>query len=127
MNISLLSNATPRISECYFHRRTRSIADLVLLNNYDMLITRINVPIQYRMAGLGSKILREICKDADRQRVNLVVEPVASGGLTQKSLTDWYERHGFVWVENGVMYRRFRAPLVEWEVDKDIERTRNDV
>lgn len=59
------------------------------------VITRINVMEQFRGQGLGTKILEEILKDADDEGVILFLEPQASGGLSQKKLEAWYERHGF--------------------------------
>lgn len=52
---------------------------------------------RYRGQGFGTKILNMILEDADKEGVILILEPVASGGLTNNELVAWYERHGFDW------------------------------
>jgi GNAT superfamily N-acetyltransferase len=119
-----------KISTCYYHEGSRSIADLCLLANGWMLITRINVPRKSRGARLGSRILNEILRDADRFGVTLVLEPVPSDGLKIKALSDWYERNGFTWINKGMMLRTPRTDRTLGElsnVDAEIKRTRNDV
>ena len=77
-----------------------AIADLVRWpneNSKNYIVTRINVMERYRGLGLGSQILKEILDDADKEGVVLFIEPSASGGLSQKELEEWYERHGFTW------------------------------
>lgn len=59
------------------------------------IITRINVMIKYRGEGYGTEILNQIIADADAEKVTLLLEPSASGGLSQAELVNWYERHGF--------------------------------
>lgn len=59
------------------------------------VITRINVMERYRGQGYGSKILNMILEDADKEGVVLFLEPTPSGGLSEKELKAWYERHGF--------------------------------
>lgn len=61
------------------------------------VITRINVMEQYRGQGYGTRILNMILEDADKEGKRLLLEPVPSGGLDQKELEAWYERHGFTW------------------------------
>ena len=80
---------------CYFHKATRSIADLNVIDSGEYLITRINVPSSSRGKGIGSIILDEICLDADENGVTLKLEVIPSGGLTFHDLTRWYERRGF--------------------------------
>ena len=79
----------------YFDTATRTVADLVELAPSYYLITRINVPRESRRSGSGSKILREILKDADAEGATLEIHPMPSGGLTRKQLISWYERYGF--------------------------------
>lgn len=59
-------------------------------------ISRINVPAQWRGRGFGTELLKQILADADAEEVPLMLEPVATGGLTAHQLEKWYERHGFV-------------------------------
>lgn len=61
------------------------------------VITRINVMERFRNQGYGAKILDMILKDADGEKVTLFLQPVASGGLDEKELINWYERHGFIY------------------------------
>jgi len=61
------------------------------------VITRINVMERYRGKGYGRKILDLILADADNEGVIVYLEPVATGGLDQEELEQWYERRGFTW------------------------------
>jgi ribosomal protein S18 acetylase RimI-like enzyme len=91
---------TPSIKNCYVDFETRSIADLTGIGEMvpgTMTITRINVPVEHRGKGHGSKILRRICNAADRYQVKLTLEVMPSGGLNYEQLVDWYHRYGFVW------------------------------
>ncbi len=79
----------------YFNATSRAIADLVEVAPGYYLITRINVPRESRRKGLGSKLLREILKDADTEGATLEIHPVSSDGPTRRQLISWYERHNF--------------------------------
>lgn len=80
----------------YIDRESRSIADLILNEEEKTaLITRINVPEIHRGKGSGSKLLKEICEDADREEFILKLYVSPSGGLSGKELVKWYQRHGF--------------------------------
>lgn len=59
-------------------------------------ISRINVPYRARGNGYGSQILKQIIDDADSERVDLCLLPVATGGLKTDVLIAWYKRNGFV-------------------------------
>lgn len=61
------------------------------------IINRINVPEAFRGQGHGSTLLKQILADADREKVTLLLEPVATGrnGLAQRDLIKWYKRYGF--------------------------------
>ena len=84
----------------YLDQNTRSIADLVEIDPNLYLVTRINVPTASRAKGFGSKLLREIIEDADREGTTLEIHPVPSGGMTRKELISWYRRHGFQWEQS---------------------------
>lgn len=119
-----------KIATCYYHEESRSISDLALLHNGWMLITRINVPVKSRGTGLGTRILNEVLRDADRFGVTLCLEPMPSGGMTFKSLRDWYERNGFVSINPHMMVRIPRTDRTLGElsnVDREIKRTKNYV
>lgn len=61
------------------------------------IITSIDVRPDHRGQGAGSRLLRDIIADADREGVNLYlsVDADSSGGLSNQQLRDWYMRHGF--------------------------------
>ena len=73
-----------------------AIADLVseMVPN-TLTITRINVPSAHRGNGHGSKLLDQICADADREEIRLSLEIFPSGSLDYDELKEWYIRHGF--------------------------------
>ena len=92
---------------CYILFEQRSIADLVapgeLTQNWT--ITRINVPKEFRNKGYGTKLLKLILDDADRDMITLQLEPSPSDGLNYKQLVAWYKRYGFKITLNGYMKR----------------------
>jgi GNAT superfamily N-acetyltransferase len=59
-------------------------------------IHRISVPVSWRGQGYGSKLLKMITDDADREKVILSLAILPSGGLNYEQLQAWYERNGFV-------------------------------
>lgn len=72
-----------------------AVADLIQMNPSRMLITRINVPAKYRGSGVGSQLLSEICSAADTDHIELILEVMSSGDLSDEELVDWYSRYGF--------------------------------
>lgn len=92
------------MKNCYVDEEHISIADLCDYYGKGLVITRINVPSQYRGNGYGSALLKQIVKDADTDRVSLFLEILPSGGLNYTQLKSWYGRYGFQpW--NGIMRR----------------------
>jgi ribosomal protein S18 acetylase RimI-like enzyme len=88
-----------------------AIADVSEIGTGLFLINRINVPQEHRGKGYGTQILDQILKDADQERVTLVLEVYASdmrGIMTKDKLIEWYRRHGFHMVNHaqGLMERR---------------------
>lgn len=70
-------------------------------------ISRINVPHLHRGKGLGSKLLKMITDDADKEGIILFLSPVPTGGLDYDDLCEWYKRNGFDWdEERPIMVRR---------------------
>lgn len=70
---------------CYMNQSTRTIADtipgeLIGMDLNTVVISRINVPMQYRGKGHGRTILKRILEDADREGITLCLEPLPSGG-----------------------------------------------
>jgi GNAT superfamily N-acetyltransferase len=82
-----------------------AIADVMPLVTGGHYVNRINVPQRFRGKGYGSRLLNMILEDADNERTMLVLEPSASGGLSQEDLIEWYQRHGFVFRSKGVLLR----------------------
>ena len=67
-------------------------------------IGSFNVDKDFRGWGLGSKVLRALCKSADHYNLAIELEP---GGEDSEAyrLVPWYERHGFEW-KSGFMRRK---------------------
>lgn len=82
----------------YIDFKTRSIADVStgVLSQEWAWIHRINVPASHRGKGIGSKLLREICADADSENTELRLVVSPSGDLNFTDLYEWYSRYGFI-------------------------------
>ena len=82
---------------CYVDYETRTIADLLPPHELTpgWCISRINVPAEHRGEGHGSKMLKRIIADADRENIALWLDVVPSGPLDFWQLTNWYKRYGF--------------------------------
>jgi len=72
-----------------------AIADLSLQPDGAWYINRINVPEEFRGKGYGTRLLKQVLQDADAEGAILLLDPVPSGGLSRRELTDWYLRYGF--------------------------------
>jgi predicted GNAT family N-acyltransferase len=72
-----------------------AIADLCDYYGEGWIITRINVPMQFRGKGFGSELLKQICSDADKEKQTLFLEIQSSDGLSYRELEEWYLRYGF--------------------------------
>ena len=59
------------------------------------IITRINVPKEFRGQGIASKLLRECCQKADQAGTMLFLEIAPSDGLGYDALVAFYTRYGF--------------------------------
>jgi GNAT superfamily N-acetyltransferase len=70
------------------------------------LITRINVPREYRQQGYGRAMLKAACAEADEAGITLFIEalPYADSLMDTDALTSWYERAGFA-VHGGILRR----------------------
>ncbi|MFJ3634633.1 GNAT family N-acetyltransferase [Streptomyces sp. NPDC090112] len=60
------------------------------------ILTEIAVWEEHRGKGWASELLRQICQEADREGLTLLlsVEP-GPRGLSYEALAAWYRRHGF--------------------------------
>ncbi len=71
-----------------------AIADLMPFRK-GYLLTRINVPREFRGNGIGTKLLKLILEDADRTCSIIYVHPSASEPEWQELLVAWYMKFGF--------------------------------
>lgn len=97
------------MKNCFVDFEYNAIADLTpefVPNTWT--ITRINVPKPSRGKGIGTKLLNEICAEADRNKVTLTLEIMPSGDLDYGALHAWYLRHGFKDSRKyiGILFRR---------------------
>lgn len=93
-----------------------AIADVIPFRD-GKIITRMNVPVQFRRKGFGRELLRSILDAADEEKVILYLEVASSGEMGNKVLEDWYSRRGFEYQTDGIWKRR--PALKAWElIDK---------
>lgn len=79
------------------------------------LISRINVPREYRGQGIGTELLERVLEEADIEEVNLVLEILPfSDGPDYEVLHAWYSKHGFREMgPNGYFWRPHNPVEVE--------------
>ena len=76
-------------------------------------LARITVYPSYRGRGYGTRMLKRILADADREGVELRLYVCGGNGLTDEQLTAWYKRYGFT-VRNALMMERLpKQPMKE--------------
>lgn len=91
------------LENCYISQLSLSSIAIADLCDYGglvggaegLILTRINVPREYRGKGEGTDLLKRILADADRDKVTLYLEISPSDGLNWEQLEAWYLRHGF--------------------------------
>ena len=86
------------MKSCY--TKLLSPVRLAVLDNCDYygigrIITRVNVPKEFRGKGVASQLLDECCKDADNEQVILYLEIYPSDGLGYDELEAFYMRRNF--------------------------------
>lgn len=59
-------------------------------------LSDIYTHISCRRLGVGERMLKAICAQADEQKVTLELVVCAGTGVTDDVLHRWYARHGFV-------------------------------
>lgn len=89
-----------------------AIADLTMVDDETWELNRINVPMQSRGLGHGTRLLRRVLADADQEGVTLVLYPFPSGALDYKTLVAWYRRNGFDFAGAPDESQMFRRPRV---------------
>jgi GNAT superfamily N-acetyltransferase len=82
------------------------------------LITRVEVNRRHRGKGVASRLLDEVCADADRERATLLlaIEPDGTG-LGFEELEAFYRRRGFIRWNPGDETSFVRDPKVVAHVD----------
>lgn len=103
--MSVKSCYTVRCSDIHI-----AILDCCDYYNRGMIITRINVPQQYRKMGHGAALLKQCLYDADESNTILFLEVLASGEMGRDELIEWYKRYGFRDI-GGIMRRIPRRSL----------------
>lgn len=83
-----------------------AILDLIKKSEYSYIISRINVPENYRNLKHGSDLLDQCIKDADTENVTLSLYIYPSGSLNFTELKRWYERRNFIQVSWGFWERQ---------------------
>lgn len=68
----------------------------------------IGVGMRFRGFGWGSRILKQVCQDADHEGTTLwlVICADSDGALNDCELEQWYGRHGFVRSQGSLYYKR---------------------
>lgn len=73
------------------------------------LITSLGVPVKNRRKGHGTRMLRKVCAQADREGAILCLSVADDGtGMGDLALRLWYAKHGFIPIdpyEPNSMYR----------------------
>lgn len=72
------------------------------------VVNRVIVPRGRRGSGVGTRLMREVLADADREGVTLALEVQPYESARRDDLVRWYEGLGFAWARRGVgmMVRR---------------------
>lgn len=90
----------------YVDGETNSIADLVQLEPYRYLLTRIVVPTEHRHKGVATKLLERIITQIDEHAMELEVHPVPYDDTVDRDkLIAWYHKNGFVQQPDGRLIR----------------------
>lgn len=61
-------------------------------------VNRVSVPPKHHREGIGTELMREICRDADEAQVKLFLFAAPYGhtqGMNHLQLQRWYEQFGF--------------------------------
>jgi GNAT superfamily N-acetyltransferase len=85
--------------ECYSIKLSiaaLAVADLQWEDEGVYWLTRINVPRAYRRRGVGTRLLKRILRDANREEATIKLGVVCSDRtMGQRALRAWYKKHGF--------------------------------
>ena len=91
----------------------RCTASLLHTGPKASILTGIEVAYSLRRMGYGTKLLKLVLADADKEGVTLLLSVASdntSRSLSNTELATWYERHGFYQIEgktgNGTTMQR---------------------
>lgn len=77
------------------------------------MITRVNVPAEYRRQGIATRLMNQVLSDADKDGVTLVLEINPYGEMSWNQLASWYTRLGFVETDGKVFIREPRKDFCD--------------
>ena len=85
------------------------------------LVTRVVVPRAHRRKGIGKLLMKQLCREADKEQVPLLIQPLPyserkgiNAPMKTKDLAAWYYRSGFTKAnEDGYMMRLPQKPKKE--------------
>jgi GNAT superfamily N-acetyltransferase len=69
---------------------------LNMLGLQECLVSRINIPSEFRGQGHGTTLLNSCLQYADDNKLVLLIEVSSSGDMTNTQLSNWYRKFGFV-------------------------------
>jgi predicted GNAT family N-acyltransferase len=69
---------------------------LNMLGLQECLVSRINIPSEFRGQGHGTTLLNSCLQYADDNKLVLLIEVSSSGDMTNTQLTNWYRKFGFL-------------------------------
>lgn len=109
-----VGNAIHRILEEYIDE-VRAVTDafvrleMVRVAPDRVRIWLIRTPPDLRRRGLASNKLANVCDRADQRRCTLILTPEPlDDSISTTDLVEWYERFGFVWLDESTMVRHPR-------------------
>lgn len=102
-----------------------AIADLSEWGNNCYFIHRINVPKNERGKGYGSKLLKMICDEADKENAILMLQIVSSGEMSDEDLTEWYRKYGFVELPSEYAFIRYPKILMSQDSKNSLSDSEN--
>jgi len=109
--------AKPKLQSCFTIKLSDyqcAIADLCEYYGKGYLLTRVNVPAEFRGKGYATQLLKQVLAAADEAQITLLLEvaPGIGSSMTAEQLRAWYSRHGFLdW--KGIMRRKPHIPNKE--------------
>lgn len=87
-------------------------------------LTHINVPVEDQRKGYGTKLLAQVCEEADEQSKILFLSALSSGGLSTTQLSMWYMKFGFKVIQPGKPVLMARQPRIAMRTVTDAVRKR---